>query len=146
MLFSSIISYTWSFLLISLSLTFDVLTFCFFWEFEPDLLSSMEHSSGVIEENLHDFFERLFLFREKLELIELLDFSEKFDFPKWIKKYFFARQQISFDSVNRRLSWNWYNPWFRKKLTNWKKNSWKKRNFMKYPWYLNMRRIIKFSL
>jgi hypothetical protein len=90
--------------------------------------------------------ERLFLFREKLELIELLDLSEKFDLPKWIKKYFFVRQQISFDSVNRRLSWNWYNPWFRKKLTNWKKNSWQKRNFMKYPWYQNMRIIIKFSL
>jgi hypothetical protein len=42
----------------------------------------MEHSSEVIEETLHDFLERLFLFREKLELIELLDLSEKFDLPK----------------------------------------------------------------
>jgi hypothetical protein len=90
--------------------------------------------------------ECLFLFREKLELIELLDFSKKFDLPKWIKKYFFARQQISFDSVNRLQSWNWYNPWIRKKLTNWKKNSWKKINFMKYPWYANMRIIKMFSL
>jgi hypothetical protein len=42
----------------------------------------MEHSSGVIAETLRGFLECLFLFREKLELIELLDFSKKFDLPK----------------------------------------------------------------